>query len=168
MAYEPKEGAEVASIPFEAVPMLAANPEFSTRMERARQLKRAIEDCETELDEIRRECGAMIAVTGEKSVAFIDLRISNVEGGIAKGKLTGAGIIDAAGRELSMAQYRAIALAAKDCDEGTLLENGIAAVLIASGREPGKPRAGSTRLEWIGAKGKGAKDRAKSSGGSVQ
>jgi len=170
MAYEGNQDSEFAStaVPFEAIPELATNPEFAAKMERARQCKRAIEACEKELEELRIECGAMVAVTGGKSVSYLDLVITNVDGSTPKGKLTGKGIELAAAGHLTAANYRAIAMAAKDCDEKVLLENGLPAILIAQGREPDKPRAGSTQFSWVGAKGKGAKKRAEGSGGPVQ
>lgn len=159
-----------AATPYESVPELAANEDFIALMEKARQNKRELERLEAEQDEIRLQCGAMAAVAGHKSVAFFDLVITNVDGGLTKGKLTGAGLIEQATiNNLNVDNLnRAIALAAKDCDPELLLLYGFPAHLIEPARSKGTNRAGSTQFSWAGAKGRGGKQRAAGSGGSVQ
>lgn len=155
-------------IPFESVPQLAANEEFVTLMEKARHNKAEIERMEKEQEAIRIELGALAAVAGVKSVAYLDLVLTNVDGSTVKGKITGARLIEQCESNGLQAPLRAIALAAKDCDPDALVQHGYPPHLIEPAREPGKPRAGSTQFSWAGGKGKGGRRRAAGSGGAVQ
>lgn len=172
MQEESQQSTSTAStaIPYESIPELAANEDFIALMEKARNNKRDLERLEAEQDEIRLQCGAMAAVAGVKSVAFFELVLTNVDGGVTKGKITGAGLIEQVKSDpLNFAKYAAaIAMAAKDCDPEVLLQHGFPAHLIEPARSKGTTRAASTQFSWAGAKGKGGKRRAAGSGGSVQ
>lgn len=159
--HEDQSAAE--TIPFEAVPQLASNPDFVEKAERARIVKRDLEALEKEYKDLGLELGAMIAVADQRSVAYLDLVVLNVAGGETKGKLTGDRLLASAPDKAE-----AIALAAKDCDPKILIENGFPPSLIESSREPGKPRAGSSQLRWVGGSGRGARQRSKGSGGPIQ
>lgn len=173
------ETGELKDVPFEALPVLAANERFVTVADRLRELK-TLKDAHfekrgklpSEWDELKTEAGALAMAAGVKSVAYIDLRIANAEGGESKGKITGAGMIEQYEKNSDLPmpyeQLRAIALSAKECDPDTLAQYGIPAQRIAAAREPGKGRSSSVRVEWIGSKGKGGKGRAAGSGGGVQ
>lgn len=169
---------ELKDVPFESVPQLANDEDFIRKADRLRELKQleALFDDKKddnglprgEYGRLKIELGARAMAAGVKSVAYIDLRIQNVEGGVTKGKVTGSAIMDAASGVLSVEQLRSIVLAAKDLDEDLLLKYGIPAHVINAGRTKGKPRAASTRVEWIGAKGKGGAGKAAGSGETVQ
>jgi len=169
-----------AAVPFESVPALAANDAYIEKMTRLRDLKalkdQLFNDKEPkspgdlplgEYEGLKRECAAMQLINGQKSVAFFDLRVMSAAGGVTKGKVTGAGIIDSLG-DATPQQLRAIALAAKECDPEVLVSNGISASVVVAARTPDKPRAGSVRVEWIGAKGRGAGQKTRGTGGDVQ
>lgn len=162
-----------ADLPFELSPVLQANGRAAYVFDRLRDLKRQKDAIEKEFDELRTEAGVLVSVAQAKSVAYIDLRVANTEPGKAPMKITGASAVEQleANSEFpaTYQQIRAIALAAKDCDPDILAQYGYPVNRIDAARKPsGKPRAASTRVEWIGAKGKGGKERAAGSGDSVQ
>lgn len=174
-----QSGAESSSstIPYESVPQLAASEDFAALMEEARTNKSLLEQLEARQEAIRIEAGAMVAVTGYKSVVFVDLVLTNVDGTTTKGKITGAGLLaqlaEQCGGEDNVPLYMvfAVAQAAKDCDPTVLVKNRFPAALIEPAREPGSPRKGSTQFSWVGAKGgkRGTKKTtATGSGGDVQ
>jgi hypothetical protein len=166
-----------SNVPYEAVPELAANETFVDLMEEARKLKVAVDRDSARLEEIRIEAGALIAIAGQKSVAYQDIRVVNIDGGTTKGKITGAGLLDAVKQLLDSgvidhqrvaALVQVIALSAKDCDPEILVVHGFPPDYIEGARGQGSYRSGSTKFEWVGGKGKGAKSRAAGSGGTIQ
>lgn len=174
-----------AAIPYEAIPALAANEDYIAKMERLRELK-ALKDAlfndkepkkpgDLPLGEytgLKLEVAAMNLVNGYTSVVYNDLRVARVAGGTDKGKVTGAAMIEQyeAGSDLPMPYelLRAIALAAKDCDVQVLVEHGMQPARVMAARTPDKPRSASIRVEWVGAKGKGAGQKARATGGPIQ
>jgi hypothetical protein len=159
------------------VPELVANPEFVAKVDRTRQLKKISEETEKELKDLQVELGGMIAVANQKSVAYLDMIVVNVDGALVKGKLTGAALVEQATRqqfelhgdpELPQHILYAVAMAAKDCDPNVLVENGFPPMLIEPARDPATRRAGSTQIKWVGGSGKGGRKRAEGSGGPVQ
>jgi len=173
------------AIPFESVPALAANEAYVEKMTRLRDLKalkdQLFNDKEPkspgdlplgEYEGLKRECAAMALVNGQKSVAFFDLRVMSAAGGVTKGKITGAAMIEQYEKDsdlpMDYSKLRAIALAAKDCDAQVLVQYGCSVAAVAAAREPDKPRAGSVRVEWIGAKGRGAGQKTRSTSGDLQ
>lgn len=179
---EPKQntrGEQLSDIPFEAIPLLATSADFHRMASRLREL-RAIKDelfddkiskvtgtPIGEYERLRLELGAMVAVAGVASVTFIDLRIANTAAGETRGKVTGPMIIRSLGDAPTVEQLLAIARSATALDEDELVLNGIPPFVVAQSREPGKPRKGSTRVEWVGKRGPGANAK-QGSGGAIQ
>jgi len=172
---------ESTATPFEAIPELAANEHYVTGMTRLRELKalkdQLFNDDEKkgplgEFEGLKREMAAMQLVHGQKSVAYYDLRVMSADGGVTKGKITGPAMIEQyeQNSELPMPydKLRAIALAATNCDASTLVQYGCSPSAVAAAREPDKPRANSIRVEWIGAKGRGADKKMRAGAGDVQ
>lgn len=170
---------ETAAVAFEAIPQLAANVDWLMKMDRLRELKqlefKLFNSDEKkgplgEYEALKRECAAIAAVAGASSVAYYDMRLAQVAGGMTKGKVTGEAIINQivldTGDALTHEHYQAIAESAKECDPQALLKNGISPLTISRAKTPDKPRAGSIQVSWIGAKGKGA--NGKRGGGSIQ
>lgn len=173
------EPEETATTAFEAVPALATNAEWLSKMDRLRELKqlefKLFNSDEKkgplgEYEALKRECAAMAAVHGAPSVAYYDMRLATVSGGVTKGKVTGEAIINQiildTGDALTFEHYQAIAESAKECDPQVLLKGGVSPLTISRAKTPDKPRAGSIQVSWIGAKGKGASG--KRGGGSIQ
>ncbi len=176
MSNLPDESTSTESVPYEAVPALAANEHYLSGMMRLRELKelkdRLFGDGKNgeplgEYEGLKREMAAMQLVHGAKSVTFVDLRVMSAAGGVTKGKVTGAGVLDSLG-DATPQQLRAIALAAKECDPEVLVSNGISAAVVHAARTPDKPRASSIRVEWVGAKGKGADKKMRAGTRSIQ
>lgn len=185
---KPADSDEPKDVPYELIPQLAADEDFIQKAERLRELKATHDrlfddtrDKETGLPRgefglLKLELGARAMAAGQRSIAYMDLRIANREGGETKGKVTGASMM----QQLVVGQdddpniedwkiLRTIALAAKDLDESILMERGIPAHAINSARQPGKPRSSSVVVEWIGAKGRsGGGGKSKATGGPVQ
>lgn len=182
----------LSDVTYETLPLLASNPEFAQKADRLRHLKQIKDEVFTdkkdkngvpigEWDRLRIECGAMVAVAGVKSVVYQDLRISNTEPS-ATGT-PGSGSIDATAfaalmqdevasgdtkaDEDTIALLLRIIAAARGFDEERLLEAGVPPHVIARSRGIGKGRAGSTRIEWVGKKGRGAGAK-QGTGGPVQ
>jgi hypothetical protein len=172
------DDAAASNVPYESVPELAANETFIDLMNEARALKARHEQDDARLDEIRIEAGALVMVAGQKSVAFQDIRVVNVDGGFTKGKITGKGLLESIelmpslGMELTPEREHqlllAICAAAVDVNPAILVDLGFPATLIEGARGAGSPRKASTKLEWVGGKGKGGKKRAAGSGGAIQ
>jgi hypothetical protein len=160
-----EEGSQSESkpLPFEAIPQLATGP-FVEKATRLRELKgihdelfrKADEkkgDPGGEFEQLKLEVGAMAMVAGQKSVQFIDLTITNADGGTVQGKLTGAVLIEQYEKNSDVPmpydKLRAIALSATTCDPAIAVQYGISPSAIEHAREPGKPRSGSVRVEWM-------------------
>jgi hypothetical protein len=157
--------ADSAATPYEAVPALAGNDAYIDKMDRLRELTRVKHELFNtderkgpigEYEVLKRECAAMQLVAGERSVAFGDLRLMSVAGGVTRGIVTGAALIV----ETGLAQVDnpnahdwkilyAIALAAKECDVQTLVDGGISPTIVVAARTADKPRAGSIRAEIV-------------------
>lgn len=170
---------ESESVPFEAIPALAANEHYLAGMERLRELKalkdKLFNDDEKkgplgEYEGLKREMAAMQLVHGQKSVTYVDLRVASVSGGVTKGKVTGellAPILD--NGDVSpgdVAILIKVIAAGKEFDPEKLIEAGIPASTIVTARTPDKPRASSIRVEWVGAKGRGADKKMRGTGGA--
>lgn len=172
---------ESADTPYELLPTLANNERFvqvASELRRLKQLKdelfedRIGDDGKKRpsyWDELKLEAGALAMAAGGKSVAFIDLRIAQTEGSAASMKVTGASLIAEYGPKMTAEQIYAAVKAAKEMDINVLLVAGIPAHVIAAATVPvGKPRSASTRIEWIGKKGKRAGTPGAGSSGSIQ
>ena len=174
---------ESESVPFEAIPALAANEHYLAGMERLRELKslkdKLFNDDEKkgplgEYEGLKREMAAMQLVHGQKSVTYVDLRVASVSGGVTKGKVTGKGLADWINAQPNYGTLLAklhenihvLIAAAESFDPAKLLEAGLPADLINSARTPDKPRASSIRVEWVGAKGRGADKKMRGTGGA--
>lgn len=156
---------------YELVPQLAANEAFIAAADELRRLKLIYDQyfnkrgkLPSVFDALKHEVAALAAVAGLKSVAYIDMRVTNADGGETQGKVTGAGIMNAASGDLAPEQIRAIALAAVDVDPAVALQHGISPMLLEAGRERGKPRAGSVRVDLIGGKSAPGGSRGSNSG----
>lgn len=154
-----------SSTPYESIPALAANEDYINKMARLRELYalklELFNDDEKkgplgEYEALKHECAAMQLVNGQRSVTYIDMRLASVAGGVTKGKITGAAILDELGGSPSLEQLRAIIASARDCDAQTLLLGGVSADAIEAARTPDKPRAGSIRVELVGGPKRGA------------
>jgi hypothetical protein len=155
--------ADSAATPYEAVPALAGNDAYIGKMDRLRELARVKHELFNtderkgplgEYEALKRECAAMQLVAGERSVAFGDLRLMSVAGGVTRGIVTGAALIREAGvvddpDENDWKILYAIALAAKECDVQALVDGGISPTIVAAARTADKPRAGSIRAEIV-------------------
>lgn len=171
-------------VPYELLPTLASNERFVQVCEELRRLKQIKDELFEDRigddgkkrpsywDELKLEAGALASVSGAKSVAFIDLRIAQTEPGVGASKITGASvmntIMNTGASEIDEHTLRAIAVASKDCDADTLVQYGVPPHVVAASRVYGKPRSGSTRIEWIGKRGPAAGKRGAGGGGSVQ
>lgn len=154
-------GDESSTVPYEAIPALAANTTFIEKSTRLRELKLQLDAAEEEFKGLRLEVMAMAMVHGVKSVSIGDLRVADTRGRTTKGKVVGATLIDTLEtlqmKPLSIAQYAAIAESAKECDPQTLAQGGIPVAAIVAAKSPDSVAANSIRVEWIGARGKNAK-----------
>ena len=173
---------ESADTPYELLPALANNERFvqiASELRRLKQLKdelfedRIGDDGKKRpsyWDELKLEAGALAMAAGGTSVAFVDLRIAQTAGGAAPMKVTGASLFNAVGSSgLSEKELVAAVWAAKDLDPHVLVAKGIPVHIVAAATVPtGKPRSASTRIEWIGKKGKRAGTPGAGSGGSIQ
>lgn len=178
-------------VPFETLPILQSNPEFVAKADRLRYLKAVHDDCFSdkkdpatgipagEFGRLKIELGAMVAVAGVTSVAYHDLRIANTAaseaGAPGSGSVSGAMLVgllsELVGEGPKVIEYvrllEAALAAARSFDEDALMEAGVPPHVIAQARGVGKGRAGSTRVEWIGKRGRGAASK-QGDGGQVQ
>lgn len=180
-----------AAIPYEAIPALAANEDYIAKLERLRELK-AIKDTvfndkepkkpgDLPLGEyaaLKLEVAAINLVNGHSSVVYNDLRVARVPGGEGKDKVTGAKLApilhdslvspEEAGGDRTLEMLLHVIAAAEAFDPSKLLEAGVPVNVILAATTPGKPRSASIRVEWVGAKGRGAGQKARATGGPVQ
>lgn len=173
-----------AAVPFEAIPGLAANEDYITKVERLRELK-ALKDAlfndkepkkpgDLPLGEyagLKLEVAAMNLVNGHSSVVYNDLRVARVPGGVDKGKVTGKSLTDLLAEyegDMSKINFHKIIAAAESFNAEKLLEAGVPVNVIMVARTPDKQRSASIRVEWVGAKGRGAGQKARATDGSVQ
>lgn len=179
-----EQSAATGDVPYESIPQLAANERFAMVCEELRRLKQIKDELFEDRigpdgkkrpsywDELKVEAAALSAAAGQKSVAFVDLRIAQTEPAAAPMKVTGASMVSAfgaAGAVVTLTEYHAITMAAKELDPNVLVQYGIPAHIVAAARvQAGKPRAGSTRIEWIGKKGTAAGKHGSGGSGSVQ
>lgn len=166
----PDEG----TTPFEAIPMLAADEDFITKADRLRTLKQLHDQHfaeskkgakDSEFDLLKLEIAARSLVAGVKSISYLDLRVSTTDGGTIKGEVNGALLAELIANLPATVLLRVIA-AAKGFDVQKLVDAGVSPMNVAQSKDPDQSRAGSIRVEWIGAKGKGAKERR--GGGALQ
>lgn len=180
----------MTDVPVEMLPLLASNEDFLRKMARLRYLKEikdvAFNDKKDErgvpvgeFGLLRLECGALVSAAGAKSAVYQDLRITNTEPSVAG--TPGSGAIEASSFAALLSQEYdqrqiadptiailfAVIAAARGFDEEALLDAGVPAHVIARSRGIGKGRSGSTRVEWVGKKGRGAGGK-QGAGGPVQ
>lgn len=161
------------SIPFEAIPGLAANEEFIASMDKLRELKQ-LEDQFFKKDDkhpekdglyhkLRRSTMAIALSFGQRSVSYQDIRIADVDGGVIKGKVSGErllvqlGIMGSDETPLAakepgelIALLLGIVKAAKELDPQKLVDAGVSPLAISRAKSPDTPKANSVRVEWIG------------------